>query len=138
MLSAINSREHLLQLPRNTSAFRALEDRGTHPAFADLAKRLEQRRRRASPQGAGAAPGAAGGCGPALARRLQRTLSQLAHWCPLFGEGMDGERYGGSPAGGGWCAAAAGAAAGGAAPGVRYQQRQEQDVGEQQGEEQQR
>ncbi|KAI8465354.1 MAG: hypothetical protein J3K34DRAFT_461431 [Monoraphidium minutum] len=73
--------EHLLQLPRNTAAFRALEDRGVHPAFADLPARAAERRRRG---GGGGGGGAA--CGPALAARLQRTLSQLAHWCPLFAE----------------------------------------------------
>lgn len=73
----LTRRERLLQLPRNVAAYRALEDRGPHPAFDALCARLSQ-----------PAPGSGGGaCGPALAQRLRRTLSQLAHWCPLFGEG---------------------------------------------------
>ena len=67
-------RSHLLQLPRNAAAHRALEDRGAHPAFAALPRQLL------------AADGGTGKAGAVLEQRLRRTLSQLAHYCPLFGE----------------------------------------------------
>ncbi|GBF94025.1 hypothetical protein Rsub_07293 [Raphidocelis subcapitata] len=86
--------EHLLALPRNTAAFRALEDRGAHPAFVSLPQRMADCRAAALRAGggggggerAGGATAAGGGCGAAMAQRLQRTLSHLAHWCPLFAE----------------------------------------------------
>lgn len=61
-------REHLLQLPHNSAAFTLLQDKGVHPAYKDLAQQLP------------------GGCRSSQAVRLQACLSQLAHWCPLFGE----------------------------------------------------
>lgn len=63
-------REHLLQLPRNSQAFALLQDQGMHPAFKDLPQRLQL-------------PGSSRS---SLGVRLQASLSQLAHWCPLFGE----------------------------------------------------
>jgi hypothetical protein len=60
------SREFLLQLPRNTSAFAALAARGSHPAFKGLSQRLPV-------------------ANQALAQRLAAVLSQLAHWCPELG-----------------------------------------------------
>jgi hypothetical protein len=47
----------------------------------------EARQRALRSGAAGEKASADAGCGPAGAQRLQRTLSQLAHWCPLFGEG---------------------------------------------------
>jgi hypothetical protein len=61
-------REHLLQLPHNSAAFSLLQDKGPHPAYRDLAQKLP------------------GGARNMQAVRLQACLSQLAHWCPLFGE----------------------------------------------------
>jgi hypothetical protein len=61
-------RDHLLQLPHNSAAFSLLQDKGAHPAFRDLAQQLP------------------GGTRSTQAVRLQACLSQLAHWCPLFGE----------------------------------------------------
>lgn len=60
-------RDHLLQLPHNSAAFAAIDDRGLHAAFSDT-ERLAALAQR-----------------PREAKRLQRTLSRLAHWCPLFG-----------------------------------------------------
>ena len=60
-------RDYLLQLPHNTSAFSALAGLGAHPAFKDLPAQLGLPSR-------------------AMAQRLASTLSQLAHWCPVFGE----------------------------------------------------
>jgi hypothetical protein len=60
-------RDFLLQLPHNTAAFASLAGLGLHPAFKDVQSRLPLANR-------------------ALAQRLAATLSQLAHWCPVFGE----------------------------------------------------
>jgi hypothetical protein len=60
----------LLQLPHNVAAHRGLADKGPHPAHAALHARTSIRDRR-------------------LSGRLERTLSCLAHWCPLFGEAVD-------------------------------------------------
>jgi hypothetical protein len=65
-------REQLLQLPCNSAAHSLLQDQGIHPAFSHLAKQLQL-------------PGKAKGS-HSVAVRLQGCLSQLAHWCPLFGE----------------------------------------------------
>eukprot|EP00198_Chlamydomonas_reinhardtii_P012485 XP_001701822.1 centriole proteome protein [Chlamydomonas reinhardtii] len=59
--------DYLLQLPHNTSAFSALAGLGAHPAFKDLPAQLGLPSR-------------------AMAQRLASTLSQLAHWCPVFAE----------------------------------------------------
>lgn len=66
-------RDFLLRLPHNKAAFATLAGRGPHPAYARLAERL--------PMGA-----LGGSVGRALAQRLEATLSQLAYWCPVFGE----------------------------------------------------
>jgi hypothetical protein len=60
-------REHLLQLPHNSQAFALLQDQGLHPVFKELPQRLGLSR-------------------SSVGVRLQGCLSQLAHWCPLFGE----------------------------------------------------
>jgi hypothetical protein len=57
----------LLQLPANTSAHQALLARGAHPAYDGLECRLPLADRRGL-------------------MRLERLLSSLAHWCPIFGE----------------------------------------------------
>ncbi|CAG9462793.1 unnamed protein product [Pedinophyceae sp. YPF-701] len=57
----------LLKLPSNREAFRALATAGIHPAFNDLGERYPLRDR-------------------TLLSRLARTLSAMAHWCPMFGE----------------------------------------------------
>jgi hypothetical protein len=49
-------------------AFGLLQDKGVHPAYRDLAQKLP------------------GGTRNTQAVRLQACLSQLAYWCPLFGE----------------------------------------------------
>ncbi|KAG2434986.1 hypothetical protein HYH02_011985 [Chlamydomonas schloesseri] len=59
--------DYLLQLPHNTAAFSALAGLGPHPAFKGLAAQLGLPNR-------------------AMAQRLASTLSQLAHWCPVFAE----------------------------------------------------
>jgi len=58
---------HLLQLPGNRLAFKALQEQGAHPAFAGL--RPPQR------------PGCSN-----HNSRMQRLLSCLAHWCPALAE----------------------------------------------------
>jgi hypothetical protein len=60
----------LLQLPHNVAAHRGLADKGPHSAHAALHARTSLRDRR-------------------LSGRLERALSCLAHWCPLFGEAAD-------------------------------------------------
>uniref|UniRef100_A0A0G4HK26 TBC1 domain family member 31 n=1 Tax=Chromera velia CCMP2878 TaxID=1169474 RepID=A0A0G4HK26_9ALVE len=55
----------LLQLPLNESAFEVLCLRGPHPSFFDLHKRFPLYSRK-------------------LFRRLEKTLSCLAHWCPFL------------------------------------------------------
>ncbi|EFJ44153.1 hypothetical protein VOLCADRAFT_95633 [Volvox carteri f. nagariensis] len=59
--------EFLLQLPHNAAAFACLAGLGLHPAFKDVQSKLPLANR-------------------ALAQRLAATLSQLAHWCPVFAE----------------------------------------------------
>ena len=63
-------RDFLLRLPHNKAAFGELVAVGLHPAYQNLQGRLPL----------------AGSLGRALAQRLEATLSQLAHWCPVFGE----------------------------------------------------
>lgn len=63
-------REQLLQLPHNSAAFALLQDRGLHPAYKGLAQQMQ----------------APGGASSSVAVRLAACLSQLAYWCPLFGE----------------------------------------------------
>lgn len=67
---ALHCREHLLQLPHNSAAFALLQDQGMHPAYKNLASQLQ-------------APGSSTST---AANRLAACLSQLAHWCPLFGK----------------------------------------------------
>jgi hypothetical protein len=64
-------REQLLQLPHNSAAFSLLQDRGLHPAYQGLAQQMQA---------------GSGGTTNTVANRLTACLSQLAHWCPLFGE----------------------------------------------------
>ncbi|GIL69947.1 hypothetical protein Vretifemale_791, partial [Volvox reticuliferus] len=59
--------DFLLKLPHNTAAFSSLAGLGLHPAFRDLQSKLPLANR-------------------ALTQRLAATLSQLAHWCPVFAE----------------------------------------------------
>ncbi|GLI62440.1 hypothetical protein VaNZ11_005061, partial [Volvox africanus] len=59
--------DFLLKLPHNTAAFSSLAGLGLHPAFRDLQSKLPLANR-------------------ALTQRLEATLSQLAHWCPVFAE----------------------------------------------------
>eukprot|EP00775_Hariotina_reticulata_P010320 gene10320-10477_t len=63
--------DHLLQLPHNTAAFTILQDQGVHEAFRGLPQQLSL-------------PGSSSSSSTMV--RLQACLSQLAHWCPLFGE----------------------------------------------------
>ncbi|KAH3775121.1 hypothetical protein DPMN_176518, partial [Dreissena polymorpha] len=57
----------ILRLPENHSAYAALVDKGTHPAFEKLNDEYPIKSRR-------------------LLRILQRILSALANWSPIFGE----------------------------------------------------
>eukprot|EP00743_Colponemidia_sp_Colp-15_P009153 GILK01009987.1.p1 GENE.GILK01009987.1~~GILK01009987.1.p1 ORF type:complete len:1224 (+),score=348.36 GILK01009987.1:392-3673(+) len=57
----------LLELPHNEEAFNNLSAKGIHPAFEDLPKRYPLQNRR-------------------LSQRLQKTLSQLAFWSPIFSD----------------------------------------------------
>ncbi|XP_062521814.1 TBC1 domain family member 31-like isoform X2 [Corticium candelabrum] len=57
----------LLQLPENHAAYASLADRGTHDAYIMLHKQYPIKSRK-------------------LLRVLQRSLSALAHWAPIFGE----------------------------------------------------
>lgn len=57
----------ILRLPENHSAYAALVDKGTHPAFEKLNEEYPIKSRR-------------------LLRILQRILSALANWSPIFGE----------------------------------------------------
>ncbi|KAL1524762.1 hypothetical protein AB1Y20_019645 [Prymnesium parvum] len=59
----------LLQLPYNDTAHAGLLARGTHPAFENILEELPIERR--------------------MGMRLERLLSSLAHWCPLFAEATD-------------------------------------------------
>eukprot|EP00742_Colponemidia_sp_Colp-10_P013948 GILJ01015792.1.p1 GENE.GILJ01015792.1~~GILJ01015792.1.p1 ORF type:complete len:1219 (+),score=262.29 GILJ01015792.1:520-3657(+) len=57
----------LLELPHNEEAFNNLSAKGIHPSFEDLPKRYPLQNRR-------------------LSQRLQKTLSQLAFWSPIFSD----------------------------------------------------
>ncbi|KAK3790424.1 hypothetical protein RRG08_015894 [Elysia crispata] len=57
----------ILQLPENFSAYAALVDKGAHPAYSKLHEIYPIKSRK-------------------LLRILQRILSALAHWSPIFGE----------------------------------------------------
>lgn len=57
----------LLRLPENYEAYSALIEQGTHPSFMDLHKKYPIK-------------------SPKCTRMLQRTLSVLAHWSPIFAE----------------------------------------------------
>ncbi|KAJ8303472.1 hypothetical protein KUTeg_019868 [Tegillarca granosa] len=57
----------ILRLPENHTAYAALVDKGTHPAYAKLHEEYPIKSRK-------------------LLRVLQRILSALAHWSPIFGE----------------------------------------------------
>ncbi|KAK6174116.1 hypothetical protein SNE40_017453 [Patella caerulea] len=57
----------VLLLPENHAAYGALVDKGTHPAFAKMHEVYPIKSRK-------------------LLRVLQRILSALAHWSPIFGE----------------------------------------------------
>ncbi|EGD80734.1 hypothetical protein PTSG_01324 [Salpingoeca rosetta] len=59
--------KRVLNLPNNVLAYNALNSLGTHPAFARLQEHYPLRSRK-------------------LQRILQRTMSCLAHWAPIFGE----------------------------------------------------
>eukprot|EP00879_Flechtneria_rotunda_P028464 GHRR01030580.1.p1 GENE.GHRR01030580.1~~GHRR01030580.1.p1 ORF type:complete len:432 (+),score=200.23 GHRR01030580.1:480-1775(+) len=61
--------EYLLHLPHNSTAFTLLQNKGMHAAFKNIHQQLCLLGSRST-----------------LAVRLQSCLSQLAHWCPLFGE----------------------------------------------------
>lgn len=57
----------LLELPENHTAYSSLLERGTHPSYAALHERYPMKSRK-------------------LLRVLQRALSALAYWAPIFGE----------------------------------------------------
>ncbi|KAK3086503.1 hypothetical protein FSP39_019322 [Pinctada imbricata] len=57
----------ILRLPENHTAYAALVDKGTHPAYAKIQEEYPVKSRK-------------------LLRILQRVLSALAHWSPIFGE----------------------------------------------------
>ena len=57
----------LLRLPENYSAYASLVERGTHAAFVDLARKYPVKSER-------------------CIRLLERTMSALAHWSPIFAE----------------------------------------------------
>lgn len=57
----------LLQLPENHTAYSSLLEKGTHPSYATLHEHYPMKSRK-------------------LLRVLQRALSALAHWAPIFGE----------------------------------------------------
>lgn len=57
----------VLRLPENHTAYAALVDKGTHPAYVNLQEDYPIKSRK-------------------LLRVLQRILSALAHWSPIFGE----------------------------------------------------
>ncbi|XP_065177540.1 TBC1 domain family member 31-like [Sycon ciliatum] len=57
----------VLRLPENHAAYASLCNRGTHVAFQDIQEKYPVKSRK-------------------LLRQLQRTLSALAHWSPIFGE----------------------------------------------------
>ena len=57
----------LLELPENHSAYSSLLEKGTHPSYTSLHQEYPMKSRK-------------------LLRVLQRALSALAHWAPIFGE----------------------------------------------------
>lgn len=57
----------ILRLPENHTAYAALVDKGTHPAYSKIHEEYPIKSRR-------------------LLRILQRILSAMAHWSPIFGE----------------------------------------------------
>nr|XP_032826897.1 TBC1 domain family member 31 isoform X1 [Petromyzon marinus] len=57
----------LLRLPENHDVYNTLVEKGTHPAYGALHRHYPVRSHK-------------------LLRGLQRTLSALAHWAPIFGE----------------------------------------------------
>ena len=57
----------LLKLPENYESYASLIERGIHPAFVDLAKKYPVKSQK-------------------CIRLLERTLSALAHWSPVFAE----------------------------------------------------
>ena len=57
----------LLKLPENYESYASLIERGTHPAYADLASKYPVKSQK-------------------CIRLLERTLSALAHWSPIFAE----------------------------------------------------
>lgn len=57
----------LLELPENHTAYSNLLEKGTHPSYATLHEQYPMKSRK-------------------LLRVLQRALSALAHWAPIFGE----------------------------------------------------
>lgn len=57
----------LLKLPENYDSYAALIGRGTHPAFANLSRKYPVKSQKCT-------------------RLLERTLSALAHWSPIFAE----------------------------------------------------
>lgn len=57
----------ILRLPENHTAYAALVDKGTHPAYSKIHEDYPVKSRK-------------------LLRILQRILSALAHWSPIFGE----------------------------------------------------
>jgi hypothetical protein len=57
----------LLKLPENYEPYASLIEQGTHPAFADLIKKYPVKSQK-------------------CVRLLQRTLSALAYWSPIFAE----------------------------------------------------
>lgn len=57
----------LLKLPENYESYASLVERGTHPAFLDLAKKYPLKSQK-------------------CIRLLERTLSALAHWSSIFAE----------------------------------------------------
>jgi len=57
----------LLKLPENYESYASLIERGTHPAYTNLAKKYPLKSQK-------------------CIRLLERTLSALAHWSPIFAE----------------------------------------------------
>lgn len=59
--------EFLLEIPQNSCAFEVIANKEMHPAFKHLKEKFPS-------------------LDKATLKRLGKTLSSLAHWCPLFGE----------------------------------------------------
>ncbi len=57
----------LLKLPENYDSYASLVERGSHPAYVDLPKKYPVKSQK-------------------CIRMLERTLSALAHWSPIFSE----------------------------------------------------